>query len=57
MKTWSAFSVLLKNRDVFMDMLTDSSVNAMSNNQSAAVLQADDSYAGSETRIFAGFVI
>jgi tryptophanase len=40
---------LLKNRDVFMDMLTDSGVNAMSENQYAAMLQADDSYAGSET--------
>lgn len=40
---------LLKNRDVFMDMLTDSGVNAMSDNQYAAMMQADDSYAGSET--------
>ncbi|MCL2664330.1 MAG: tryptophanase [Defluviitaleaceae bacterium] len=40
---------LLKNRDVFMDMLTDSGVNAMSQNQYAAMMQADDSYAGSET--------
>ena len=40
---------LLKNRDVFMDMLTDSGVNAMSDNQLAAMMQADDSYAGSET--------
>jgi len=40
---------LLKNRDVFLDMLTDSGVNAMSENQYAAMLQADDSYAGSET--------
>ena len=40
---------LLKNRDVFMDMLTDSSVNAMSDRQQAAMLIADDSYAGSET--------
>lgn len=40
---------LLKNRDVFMDMLTDSGVNAMSENQYAAMMQADDSYAGSET--------
>ena len=42
-------SFLLKNRDVFMDMLTDSGVNAMSDNQYAAMLRADDSYAGSET--------
>jgi tyrosine phenol-lyase len=40
---------LLKNRDVFMDMLTDSGVNAMSDKQQAAMLVADDSYAGSET--------
>lgn len=40
---------LLKNRDVFMDMLTDSGVNAMSDRQQSAMLTADDSYAGSET--------
>jgi len=40
---------LLKNRDVYLDMLTDSGVNAMSDNQYAAMMQADDSYAGSET--------
>ncbi|MGI1658267.1 MAG: tryptophanase [Desulfitobacterium sp.] len=40
---------LLKNRDVFMDMLTDSGVNAMSDKQLAAMMEADDSYAGSET--------
>ena len=40
---------LLKNRDVFLDMLTDSGVNAMSEKQYAAMLLADDSYAGSET--------
>lgn len=40
---------LLKNRDVFMDMLTDSGVNAMSDRQQAAMMEADDSYAGSET--------
>jgi hypothetical protein len=40
---------LLKNRDIFMDMLTDSGVNAMSQNQYAAMMLADDSYAGSET--------
>lgn len=40
---------LLKNKDVFMDMLTDSGVNAMSDNQLAAMMQADDSYAGSGT--------
>lgn len=40
---------LLRNRDVFLDMLTDSGVNAMSEAQYAAMLMADDSYAGSET--------
>lgn len=40
---------LLKNEDVFMDMLTDSGVNAMSDRQQAAMLVADDSYAGSAT--------
>ncbi|MDR1576853.1 MAG: tryptophanase [Deltaproteobacteria bacterium] len=40
---------LLPNRDVFLDMLTDSGVNAMSEAQYAAMMLADDSYAGSET--------
>ncbi len=40
---------LLNNRDVFLDMLTDSGVNAMSDRQQAAMLIANDSYAGSET--------
>ena len=40
---------LLQNKDIFIDMLTDSGVNAMSDNQQAAMFQADDSYAGSET--------
>lgn len=40
---------LLKNEDIFMDMLTDSGVNAMSDRQQAAMLEADDSYAGSAT--------
>lgn len=40
---------LLKNTDIFIDMLTDSGVNAMSDKQLAAMMVADDSYAGSET--------
>ncbi len=40
---------LLKNKDVFLDMLTDSGVNAMSDKQVAAMMEADDSYAGSST--------
>jgi tyrosine phenol-lyase len=40
---------LLQNRDVFLDMLTDSGTNAMSDNQIAAMSVADDSYAGSSS--------
>lgn len=40
---------LLKNKDIFLDMLTDSGVNAMSDNQMAAMMICDDSYAGSAT--------
>ena len=40
---------LLKNRDIFLDMLTDSGVNAMSDQQLASMMVADDSYAGSES--------
>ena len=40
---------LLQNSDVFLDMLTDSGVNAMSDLQLAAMMVADDSYAGSAT--------
>lgn len=40
---------LLQNKDVFLDMLTDSGVNAMSDKQLAAMMEADDSYAGSYT--------
>ncbi len=40
---------LLRNRDIFIDMITDSGVNAMSDRQTAAMHIADDSYAGSES--------
>ena len=39
----------LKNEDIYLDMLTDSGVNAMSDKMQAAMLEADDSYAGSRT--------
>jgi tyrosine phenol-lyase len=40
---------LLKTKDIFLDMLTDSGVNAMSDNQFAGMMNADDAYAGSMT--------
>ncbi|MDR0483133.1 MAG: tryptophanase [Cellulomonadaceae bacterium] len=40
---------LLDNRDVFLDMLTDSGVNSMSIYQQSAMMNADDAYAGSAT--------
>lgn len=40
---------LLQNKDIYMDMITDSGVNAMSDLQVASMSIADDSYAGSET--------
>ncbi len=42
-------SFLLSSRDVFLDMLTDSGTNAMSDKQTASMLEADDSYAGSQS--------
>ncbi len=40
---------LVRNDEVFLDMLTDSGVNAMSDRQQSAMLIAVDSYAGSES--------
>ena len=40
---------VLKTKDIFLDMLTDSGVNAMSDNQFAGMMNADDAYAGSMT--------
>lgn len=39
----------LITEDIFLDMLTDSGTNAMSDNQYAAMIKTDDSYAGSTT--------
>lgn len=39
----------LNTMDVFLDMLTDSGTNAMSDNQVASMLRADDAYAGSQS--------
>ena len=39
----------LHNSDIFLDMLTDSGVNAMSDDMESAMLRADDAYAGSES--------
>jgi len=39
----------LNTLDIFLDMLTDSGTNAMSDNQIASMLRADDAYAGSQS--------
>lgn len=42
-------SFLLNTTDTFLDMLTDSGCNAMSDRQTAAMMIADDAYAGSQS--------
>jgi len=42
-------SFLLSTEDTFLDMLTDSGCNAMSDQQISAMMYADDAYAGSQS--------
>ncbi len=42
-------SFLLNTDDIFLDMLTDSGTNAMSDNQVSSMLRADDAYSGSQS--------
>lgn len=49
MKKGGYNTFLLRSKDVFIDMLTDSGVNAMSTKQRAAMEDSDDAYAGSES--------
>lgn len=40
---------LLTTKSIYLDMLTDSGTNAMSDNQVSSMLRADDAYAGSQS--------
>src|SRR5512133_2826096 len=42
-------SFLLGTKDIFLDMLTDSGTNAMSDAQLSKMFVADDAYAGSQS--------
>ena len=42
-------SYRIDSADVYLDMLTDSGVNAMTNEQLGAMMIGDDAYAGSKT--------
>ena len=42
-------SFLLGTKDIFLDMLTDSGTNAMSDEQLSKMFVADDAYAGSQS--------
>ncbi len=49
METAGFNTFLLDTSNIFLDMLTDSGTNAMSDNQISSMLQADDAYAGSQS--------
>ena len=48
-KTAGNNTFLLQSKDVFLDMLTDSGTNAMSDKQLGAMFTSDDAYSGSES--------
>ncbi|HOP59469.1 MAG TPA: tryptophanase [Bacteroidales bacterium] len=48
-KTAGYNTFLLGTEDIFLDMLTDSGTNAMSDNQVSKMFVADDAYAGSQS--------
>ena len=49
METGGYNTFLLNTNDLFLDMLTDSGTNAMSDNQISSMLQADDAYSGPQS--------